>query len=148
MDSDSREKMFWKWQKYEYYATPPLLVKHGHQADEFNSGIFSAIGEEATKLYALLERLGWTTPGRMDDKAFGSVENNYLTWAKKQLADSGANLFIYGHTHRPFLLDMGDGHAIMNCGSFVPPRVPTVGFVDGTHVELLEVTDADGTEME
>jgi UDP-2,3-diacylglucosamine pyrophosphatase LpxH len=75
----------------------------------------------------------------MDDAAFAAVAPNYAAWARKELDAAGGVLFAFGHTHRPYAEQLPDGRVIMNCGSWVPPALPTVGRVDGTRVELLEV---------
>ena len=123
-----------------------LTIMHGHQADPFNYGVLAKVGQDATAIYGELERLGWVTPGQMDDAAFAAVAPNYLAWAKRELDASRGVLFAFGHTHRPFAVQLDDGRVILNCGSFVPPskptvppHKPTVGRVDGTRVELLEV---------
>ena len=132
----------------EVYSAGGLTIMHGHQADPFNYGVLAKVGQDATAIYGELERLGWVTPGQMDDAAFAVVAPNYLAWAKRELDASRGVLFAFGHTHRPFAVQLDDGRVILNGGSFVPPskptvppHKPTVGRVDGKRVELLEVSN-------
>ena len=141
------------------YSTRTIWMEHGNTPDPFNSGEGMALGEVTTWFAARLRAAGITnaeeidawlrclTPGRMSDEAYALFASNYLDWAKRKLDESGALLLVYFHTHRPFAVQLGDGRVILNGGSFVPPRKPTVpphkptvGRVDGKRVELLEVS--------
>ena len=118
----------WRWPSG---SRPQLLAEHGHQADPLNSNL-GFIGRVVTAVAGVLERLGWrdidaktwrwkwlptpvTRPSRFRPY-------HYEAYALERMRETGAEVVVLGHTHKPSLTPFGGmkrRRLYANCGCWV-----------------------------
>ena len=128
-DSAYRAPPEWLWPDP---VEPVLLAEHGHQADIWNSTL-GIVGRSVTWAAAVLERLGWRD---VDNWKFRHMPtpvshprllplNHYADYARKRAAETGAQLVVLGHTHRPGLRHLTDDNGrrfvYVNAGTWTRP---------------------------
>jgi len=127
-----------------------LFIWHGNQLDPACRGR-GTLGRIAARAWGGLERLGLGRPLAGVKRAVVRAADRRIQTASKRndgndvyLADAmrrDLDLYIFGHTHRPELIEWGDGRILANCGCWTNKGRGCAVLVNGLEVILLEVTE-------
>lgn len=129
-----------KYQESVYLHTPygraDILVIHGHQADELNSGWWKVARWLVRYLWRPMEKIGLLDPtsAAKNYRKKGRIERRLISFGKKRKVIVAA-----GHTHRPMLGDLREVPYI-NTGSCVHPRCITAVEIEGFQIRLVKWT--------
>jgi len=116
------------------YTGNKIFLLHGHQADFFNNSLWKFARFLVRYLWRPLEIIGINDPtsAAKNYKRKSTIEKFIMEWSKQN-----NQIVITGHTHRPYMPDIGQG-MYFNSGSCVHPRCITAIEIEHGNIVLVK----------
>ena len=123
-----------------------MFVWHGHQLDPAcnRKGLRGNLDIVGSYVWSGIERAGlrkvFNPVRRWLTKTAARRGDTNMVWLQ-DAEDRGKVLYVAGHTHMAELIEWADGHYYANPGCWTEEGKGGAVYVDGTRIELWEVTE-------